>query len=816
MNRDLRGHTIMQAPISNDANKVITPATRAPILDSHRLARIYKGNQKAAIVTTLTIAILLVFALTAFWVDILEFKHLVGIILCGLLLIGLNVPRLWAIKKWIRTWESYYTLSLASDILGIFTFTAIMYLLGGTDASFLTLLYAVLVCYVGVMAPKKFSFLLAGICALAFLSMVALETFGILSHQCVLATAPPLPQHQLIISIGVTVLLFLAAYVSAFTAQVFKSIKESLQKKNAALERTMKEMAAAKQELRKAQDELEKRVQERTAQLSRLTDHLQAEILVREKAERELRQSEESYRRIFENSIAGFFQSTPDGRFLKVNQAFARILGYDSPKDVISSITDISTQYYANPKDRKRYEAELAQKGHLENFETRVIRKDGSIIWVSSCTRGYFDDSGKPSRYDGVIIDITERKQAEEEREKLQEQLIQAQKMESVGRLAGGVAHDFNNMLGVIMGHTELMLMKATPESSFYNGLMEIRNAAQRSSDLTRQLLAFARKQAIRPKVLDLNETTEGMLKMLRTLIGEEITLAWKPQSQLWLVNIDPSQLDQILANLCVNARDAIGGIGTITIETKNVTLDESFCHVHRGAKPGEYVMLAVSDDGCGMPKDIMEKIFDPFFSTKEPGKGTGLGLSTVYGIVKQNHGYIDVYSDPGNGTTFRIYFPRHIGQRESQQHTEEQLPQTSNGETVLVAEDEPLVLNTIRDALVQLGYKVFSAVDPNEALRWAQRYSGEIHLLITDIVMPHMDGKELAEHISSLRPNTKILYMSGYTQDAIVQNGIVEEDVHFIQKPFTPAELARMVRNILKGQDNGPSKEYQASTTFC
>lgn len=806
----------MQAPVSNHTSKVITPAIRAPLLDSHRLARIYKGNQKAAIVRTLTIAVLLVFALTAFWVDIFEFKHLVGIILCGLLLIGLNVPRLWLIKKLIRTKDSYYTLSLTFNILEVVTFTAIMYLLGGTDASFLTLLYAVLVCYVGVVAPKKFSFLLAGICALTFLSMIALETLGILPHKCILATTPPLPQHQLIISVGVILLLFLTAYVSAFTAQRFRSIKDNLQEKNTALEITMKEMAAAKHELRKAQDELEKRVQERTAQLSKLTDHLQAEILIREKTERELRQSEESYRRIFENSVAGFFQSTPDGRFLKVNQAFARILGYDSPEDIISSITDISTQYYANPEDRKRYEEQLTQKGHLENFETRVIRKDGSIIWVSSSTRAYFDDSGKPIRYDGVIIDITERKQAEEEREKLQEQLIQAQKMESVGRLAGGVAHDFNNMLGVIMGHTELMLMKATPESPFYNGSMEIRNAAQRSSDLTRQLLAFARKQAIRPKVLDLNETTEGMLKMLRRLIGEEITLAWKPQSQLWLVNIDPSQLDQILANLCVNARDAIGSRGTITIETKNVTLDERFCHVHKGANPGEYVMLAVSDDGCGMPKDIMEKIFDPFFSTKDPGKGTGLGLSTVYGIVKQNHGYIAVYSEPGHGTTFRIYLPRHTGKRKPQQRLKEELPKTSKGETVLVAEDEPLVLNTIRDILDQLGYKVLSAIDPNEALEQAQQYSGEIHLLITDIVMPGMDGKELAGHISSLRPNTKVLFMSGYIQDTIVQNGIVEEDVHFIQKPFTPAKLAMMVSNILRGQDHGLTEEYQAGNAYC
>ncbi len=806
----------MEAPAVTDAKVFGLKANQDDTLDKRRLERLYKGTQKTAKVRTFVITVMLLFGGGTFLTGIVTFKRLLIIVLFGLFLLGINLPRIWAVKNWIKTKEAYYRLSLVCNIFEITCFTAIMYILGGTDASYLTILYAVLVSYVGAVAPKKFSFLLAGSCALAFLSMIALETEGILPHQLVHGTSAPPPENQLFIAIAVTLLLFLTAYVSAFTAERFRKIKDHLQEKNIQLEKTMKEMKAARTALKIAQNELEDRVRQRTAELSKLTDHLQAEILVREKTERELRESEENYRRIFENSVVGFFQSTPGGQFTKVNRAFARILGYDSPQDLLSSITDISTQFYVNPEDRKIYQKLLAEKGHVENYEIKVRRKDGSIIWISSSTRAYFDSHGNPIRYDGVVIDITERKRSERERENLHQQLIQAQKMESVGRLAGGVAHDFNNMLAVIMGHTELALMKSPSDSPFYNDLMEIRNAAQRSSDLTRQLLAFARKQTIRPRVLDLNETTEGMLKMLRRLIGEEITLAWKPQSQLWSVNIDPSQLDQILANLCVNARDAIQGVGTITIETRNVTLDEAYCHAHRGAKPGEYVMLAVSDSGCGISKEIQDKIFEPFFSTKQPGKGTGLGLSTVYGIVKQNEGYIEVYSEPGVGSTFKIYFPKYEGKAEPQNREQEQVHLDSNGETILVVEDEPLVLNMMENVLTELGYKVLPARHPKEALEFARSYSQEIHLLITDIVMPHMNGKQLSQRIMSLRPGIKTIFMSGYTPEAIIDNGIIKDDVHFIQKPFSPIDLTRMVRNALEGYTHGSAKRHEHHSAYC
>ncbi|GEM_PF-2914807 len=807
----------MQLPVAVQADAAISSVQGSvDTLERSRMERLYVRNQKAALVRIISTSLLLPFVFPAYYGGILRTIQVKGIILTGLCLIALNLPRLWVIKNLIRTEQGYNRFSLLINVLEIIGYTTIMYFLGGVNASFLALIYSILVMYVATVAPKRFSFLLAGFSAIAFLSMIALETSGYLPHQYALASLPPSPQSQLIVGVVVTILLFLTAYVSAFTAERFRSIKNHLKQKNDELEKTMEGMEEVRRKLRQAYDELEKRVEERTSQLRKLTDHLQSEILKREKAQLELKKSEENYRRIFENSVVGFFQSTPAGQFMKVNRAFAKILGYDSPEDLVSSITDISTQFYLNPEDRKIYQNLLAEKGHVENYEIKVRRKDGSIIWISSSTRAYFDSHGNPIRYDGVVIDITERKHSEKEREKLQQQLIQAQKMESVGRLAGGVAHDFNNMLAVIMGHTELVLMKSSPDLPFYNDLVEIRNAAQRSSDLTRQLLAFARKQAIRPRVLDLNETTEGMLKMLRRLIGEEITLAWKPQSQLWPINIDPSQLDQILANLCVNARDAIEGMGTITIETKNITLDQEYCHTHRGASAGDYVMLAVSDTGCGIPEEILNKVFDPFFSTKGPGKGTGLGLSTVYGIVKQNGGYIQVDSKPGSGTTFKIYFPRYRGELETQAKEARQPSPSSNGETILIAEDEPLVLNIMKNVLTELGYNVLPAGHPNEALELARNYPREIHLLITDIVMPHMNGKQLSERVTSLRPNIRTLFMSGYTPEAIIENGIVKDDIYFIQKPFTPVELARMVRNTLEGQTHGPSKQYEGHSACC
>jgi PAS domain S-box-containing protein len=392
-----------------------------------------------------------------------------------------------------------------------------------------------------------------------------------------------------------------------------------------------------------------------------------------------------------------------------------------------------------------------------------------------------------------------EQEALEQKRLSLENQLQQAQKMESVGRLAGGVAHDYNNMLSVIIGYAELALDKLSPSDQLYGDLTEILNAAQRSNAITRQLLAFARKQTINPKVLDLNETVESMLKMLRRLMGENVELYWRPAPGLRHVKMDPVQIDQILANLCVNARDAISGMGSITIETRNIKADDKYCLDHVGSVPGKYVMLAVSDDGCGMDGDMIKNIFEPFYTTKDSSRGTGLGLATVYGIVRQNNGFINVYSEPGKGTTFKLYFPGHEGKKGSKVSRRVQDIPEGDGETILLVEDEPEIMTMGRIMLERLGYRVLASQSPAEAVFIARDHEKNIDLLITDIVMPEINGRELAGRLQSMYPGLKVLFMSGYTADVIGHHGVLKEGIDFIEKPFSMRDLGEKVKRMLQ-----------------
>jgi two-component system, cell cycle sensor histidine kinase and response regulator CckA len=418
--------------------------------------------------------------------------------------------------------------------------------------------------------------------------------------------------------------------------------------------------------------------------------------------------------------------------------------------------------------------------------------KDGKFYTEETTISPVCDASGRIVNYVAVKRDITQHLQ-------MTAQFQQSQKMEAVGMLAGGVAHDYNNMLSVILGYAEMAQEKVDPAQSLYADLEIIINAAKRSADITRQLLTFARKQTIIPVVLDLNQAIESMLKMLRRLIGEDIDIAWLPKTGLSPVKMDPVQVDQVLANLCVNARDAIEGVGKITIETGSAVFDKAYCADHFGYIEGEYVLLAVSDDGCGMDKEILDKIFEPFFTSKGEGLGTGLGLSTVHGIVKQNNGFINVYSEPGKGTTFRIYLPRHTGQAvDSQQKKMTKIP-LGRGETVLVVEDEPVILGMSKKILEKLGYRVLAASTPGEAVGLAEKHASDIHLVITDVVMPEMNGRELAQRLQSLYPDMHILFMSGYTADVIAHRGVLDEGVNFMQKPFSMKEMAFKVREALR-----------------
>ena len=486
-----------------------------------------------------------------------------------------------------------------------------------------------------------------------------------------------------------------------------------------------------------------------------------------------------------------------DRRIKKVNPSFTRIFGY-CRDEILGKKTRIlyrSDEEYRE-QGRKRYNPQASQM--WEPYEIYHVRKDGTEFLSETVGTPVRDAQGRVVGLLGLVRDITEKKQSESENENLQAQLRQAQKMEAVGRLAGGVAHDYNNMLSVILGYSEMLLETFDPQDDAHAATAEIQKAARRSTDITRQLLAFARQQTIAPKVLDLNDTVQGMLKMMRRLIGEDIDLAWMPGASLWPVKMDPSQVDQILANLCVNARDAIGGVGKVTIETENRCFDAAYCANHPGAVQGEYILLAVSDDGYGMDRETLQKIFEPFFTTKAEGQGTGLGLATVYGIVKQNEGFVNVYSEPGKGTTFRIYLPREASEAAEDRVDAPVEPPRSRGETVLLVEDEVPILKLGKQMLQSLGYDVLTSNSPEDALDLAKRHEGRIDILVTDVVMPAMSGRDLSHRLVELYPALKTLYMSGYTANVIAHRGVLDEGVHFIAKPFSKIDLAFKLRGIL------------------
>ncbi|MBF0202164.1 MAG: PAS domain S-box protein [Desulfamplus sp.] len=519
------------------------------------------------------------------------------------------------------------------------------------------------------------------------------------------------------------------------------------------------------------------------------------DITERKKIEEALMLSEAKFRLAFKTSPDSInLNRLGDGVYIDINKGFTKIMGY-RPGEVVGK-SSLELNIWNNLQDRKKLLDGLNEKGFVENLEAEFVSKSGDIKY--GLMSASVIEVGGEKMILSITRDITGHKHADAERDKLQAQLTQAQKMESVGRLAGGVAHDFNNMLSVILGNTEMAMEGMTPEDPLYNSLSDISSAARRSADITRQLLAFARKQTIAPRVLDLNDTIESMLKMLRRLIGEDIDLAWLPGADIWKVKMDPSQVDQILANLCVNARDAIADVGKITIETGNITFDSAYCEDHPGFVTGDFILLAVSDDGCGMNQETQANLFEPFFTTKSVDKGTGLGLATVYGIVKQNNGFINVYSEPGRGSVFKIYLSRFFSDEEAEKALPGEKAASGGTETILLVEDEAAILKMTRMMLERKGYNVVSAATPAEALKKAKDHSGSIDLLMTDVVMPGMNGRDLAGKISSLYPGIRILFMSGYTANVIAHQGVLDEGVAFIQKPFSMADLTEKVRDVL------------------
>ncbi len=508
------------------------------------------------------------------------------------------------------------------------------------------------------------------------------------------------------------------------------------------------------------------------------------------RAEAALREAEAGYGTLVEQAPVGIYRSNPAGRFLSANRALARILGYDSAADLLG--LDLTRDVYADPAERQRLlDRDSYTEREYDEVEATWKRKDGRRLTVQLSVRAVRDGTGGVEYYETFVRDATEQR-------RLEGQLLQAQKMEAVGRLAGGVAHDFNNLLTVILSYSDLLLEDLPLDIPDREDVEEIRKAAIAASALTRQLLAFSRQQVLEPRVLDVNTVVASTEKLLTRLLGEDVSLTTSLAVALGAVKVDPGQLEQIIMNLAVNARDAMPRGGRLSMETANVEMDEGYVRGHPLARPGHYVMLAVSDTGIGMDAATQARIFEPFFTTKEAGKGTGLGLATVYGIVRQSGGFIWVYSEPDHGTSFKIYLPR---ADEPVSPAAAAAPQVVGGsETVLVVEDVAAVRAVTRQMLERHGYRVLEASNGATALSLAQQHQSAIHLLVTDVVMPEVSGRELADQLVQLRPDMKVLFMSGYTDDAIVRHGILQEGIAYLQKPFTPDTLARKVRVVLDG----------------
>ncbi len=514
--------------------------------------------------------------------------------------------------------------------------------------------------------------------------------------------------------------------------------------------------------------------------------------------ERALRASEQKYRELFNSVPVGLYQSTMDGKIIVANQHCLDISRFKK-SDQDTWFQQDTRLSYVHQEDSIRVRDLLLKQGSINNFEADFLLMDGTIATLSNTAKIVFNEKGVPDFIAGYVIDVTELRQNEKERAQLADQLQQSQKMEMVGRLAGGIAHDFNNMLTVILGHSEMALELFDPSDITYASLEAIHNAATRSADLTRQLLAFARKQIVIPKILELNTAVEGLLPMLRRLIGEHITLAWIPDCNNARINIDPSQIDQILVNLCVNARDSITGNGNIRLECSSHSLaDVTNTMSNSELLRVDCVTLSVRDDGCGIEQNDLEHIFEPYFTTKEQGKGTGLGLSMVYGIVKQNNGSIECRSEREKGTIFTIHLPLYHAQSASVDDAQSGQLSRKGHQTILLVEDELNVLRLSKLILERSGYTVLIAETPGKALSKAKNYPGVIELLLTDVIMPEMNGSELSRQLLASRPELKTLFMSGFTADIIATNSVLDNNVNFIQKPFSLKSLTAAVYNIL------------------
>ncbi len=511
------------------------------------------------------------------------------------------------------------------------------------------------------------------------------------------------------------------------------------------------------------------------------------DLTERKRAEELLRKSEEKYRTLFEESTDAIFVTTQEGRYVDINEATVKLLGYDSKEELLN--IDIAREIYLDPEERLRVKNLLDSNGIVKDLELTLKKKNGEKINVLLTARTIYNDQGEVSGYQGIVRDVTEQKA-------LEAQLILSQKMEAIGILAGGIAHDFNNLLMVIQGNVELGLMHLDPSHPVYDSLRKIEEGAQKASGLTRQLLAFGRRQMLHPKVLNVSEIIGNLSQMLSRLIGEDIELRVELKPGLRPIFADPSAIDQVLMNLIVNARDAMPRGGRLTLQAFNVTLDEPFCHQHPLVTPGQYIKISVIDTGMGMDEVTQSRIFEPFFTTRE--KGSGLGLAVVYGIVKQHQGHIFVSSQPGKGTRFDLYFPAYqdIVLQEAMEMMEGEIPRGT--ETLLVAEDEPEIRELLKLLLEKLGYQVLTACDGEEALETFSTHRDQIDMVVLDAVMPKLNGPQVYEHIASVSPDLPCLFLSGYSEEIVQRYFDQSLNIPILNKPVTLRDLGKTVREIL------------------
>jgi len=515
------------------------------------------------------------------------------------------------------------------------------------------------------------------------------------------------------------------------------------------------------------------------------------DITERKRAEQALQRSEAGFRSVVEDAPYGIYRASTSGRFLQVNPALQRMLGYELGEELLRK--DLASEIFRYTGEYQRWSELLTGMDEVKDVELEWKRQDGTPITVRCSGRRVNDENGAPVYFEVFTEDVTEKRV-------LERQLRMAQKMEAIGRLSGGIAHDFNNHLGVIIGYSGVLNKALSTNPALRNHALEIEKAGQRAASLTKQLLAFSRQQVLTPAVLNLNTLTSDMEKMLPRLLGEDIEVSLALDPELGNVKADQSQIEQVIMNLAVNARDAMPVGGKLRIQTGNVQLDQAYTWNHPGSKVGTYVMLTVTDTGTGMDAATLTHIFEPFFTTKERGKGTGLGLATVYGVVKQSNGYIWVDSAPGNGTSFQIYLPRHVGQPAAEEQTRDSGENLRGSETILLVEDAEPLRKLAQTFLEAAGFRVLSAENGETALEVARRFGGAFDLLLTDVVMPGINGRVLAEQLLPRQPGMKVLYMSGYTDSFIAGHGVLDPQTHLLHKPFTDEVLIRKVRAVLDG----------------